>query len=54
MLTTLVCVVECVVDDGVVLNVRVCAGEEGCGSGVATVVRAVEVTTVVVVASGDW
>ncbi len=29
-------------------------GEEGCGSGVATVVRAVEVMTVVVVASGDW
>ncbi len=29
-------------------------GEEGCGSGVATVVRAAEVMTVVVVASGDW
>ena len=28
-------------------------GEEGCGSGVATVVRAAEVMTVVVVASGD-
>eukprot|EP00854_Cymbomonas_tetramitiformis_P020208 gene20208-24192_t len=29
-------------------------GEEGCGSGVATVVRAAEVMTVVVVASGEW